>query len=211
MLFIQEINNSIISFNGNQMNQIEFIKKELQESAEVKSKIITECIDDIKDATTLLCEAFRNGKKLLLCGNGGSAADCQHIAAEFMIRLSHDLDRPAIPAIALTTDTSNLTAGGNDIGYENVFARNVEGLGNDGDVLIAISTSGNSGNVIKAVEKAKSKNMKIIGFLGGNGGKLKELVDLPIVIPSTSTQRIQEGHITIAHIICELVERELYE
>ena len=154
--------------------------------------------------------AFKNGNKLLLCGNGGSAADCQHIAAEFMIRLSHDVDRPAIPAIALTTDTSNLTAGGNDIGYDNVFARNVEGLGNSGDILIAISTSGNSSNVIKAVEKAKTKKLKTIGFLGGDGGKLSTKVDLPIIMPSKNVQRIQEGHITVAHIICELVEQELY-
>ncbi|MFN3695400.1 MAG: SIS domain-containing protein, partial [Ignavibacterium sp.] len=118
--------------------------------------------------------------------------------------------RPALPAIALTTDTSNLTAGGNDIGFENVFARNVEGLGNKGDVLLAISTSGNSPNVIKAVEMAHKKEMKVIGFLGGSGGKLKPMVDIPIVIPSPNTQRIQEGHITVAHIICELVEDKLY-
>jgi D-sedoheptulose 7-phosphate isomerase len=127
-----------------------------------------------------------------------------------MIRLSHHIDRPALPAIALTTDTSNLTAGGNDIGFENVFARNVEGLGNKGDVLLAISTSGNSSNVIKAVDMAHKKGMKVIGFLGGNGGKLKDLVDLPIIIPSSNVQRIQEGHITVAHIICELVEDKLY-
>ena len=127
-----------------------------------------------------------------------------------MIRLSHHIQRPALPAIALTTDTSNLTAGGNDIGFENVFARNVEGLGNKGDVLLAISTSGNSPNVIKAVHAAHNKKMKVIGFLGGNGGKLKDQVDLPIVVPSSNVQRIQEGHITIAHIICELVEDKLY-
>ena len=127
-----------------------------------------------------------------------------------MIRLNHHINRPALPAISLTTDTSNLTAGGNDIGYENVFARNVEGLGNDGDVLLAISTSGNSANVVKAVDMAKSKGMKVIAFLGGEGGKLKSIVDLPITVPSSNTQRIQEGHITIAHIICELVENDLY-
>lgn len=192
------------------MNTQEFISSSLKESSEVKLLIAKECSVDIIKSIDVLIEAFKNGKKLLLCGNGGSAADSQHIAAEFMIRLSHDLNRPAIPAIALTTDTSNLTAGGNDIGYENVFARNVEGLGNEGDVLIAISTSGNSGNVVKAVEKAKSKNMKVIGFLGGTGGMLKSLVDIPIIIPSPSTQRIQEGHITVAHIICEAVERSLY-
>ena len=193
------------------MDRTDFIAHELKESSETKIKIVNECSDDISAAVDMLTNAFSNGKKLLLCGNGGSAADCQHIAAEFMIRLSHDLDRPAIPAVALTTDTSNLTAGGNDIGYENVFARNVEGLGNKGDVLIAISTSGNSGNVVKAVNKAHEKGMRVIGFLGGTGGKLKPIVDLPIVVPSPSTQRIQEGHITIAHIICELVERDLYE
>ena len=193
------------------MNVENFIKEQLIESSEVKKKIEQNCGESIKLATELLVESFKNGKKLLLCGNGGSAADCQHIAAEFMIRLSHDLDRPAIAAVALTTDTSNLTAGGNDIGYDNVFARNVEGLGNDGDVLIAISTSGNSGNVVKAVDMAKKKNMKVIGFLGGTGGKLLSMVDQAIVVPSSSTQRIQEGHITIAHIICELTERILYD
>ena len=192
------------------MNDIDFLNRELKESSEVKLKIQQECSGDVINAVNLLVNSFKDGKKLLLCGNGGSAADSQHIAAEFMIRLSHDLNRPAIPAIALTTDTSNLTAGGNDIGYENVFARNVEGLGNDNDVLIAISTSGNSGNIIKAVDMAHQKNMKVIGFLGGSGGKLKSLVDIAITIPSNSTQRIQEGHITIAHIICELVERKLY-
>ncbi len=121
------------------------------------------------------------------------------------------MQRPAIPAIALTTDSSNLTAGGNDIGFENVFARNIEGLGNKGDILIAISTSGNSKNIVNAVETAHKKGMKVIGLLGNNGGALKALVDIPIVIPSANTQRIQEGHITVAHILCELVERELYQ
>jgi D-sedoheptulose 7-phosphate isomerase len=193
------------------MNRIKFIKSSFNESAEVKLQTINSCANDIEKAAELLLVAFSNGKKLLLCGNGGSAADSQHIAAEFMIRLSHDLDRPAIPAIALTTDSSNLTAGGNDIGYENVFARNVSGLGNSGDVLIAISTSGNSGNVIKAVNAAHEKEMNVIGFLGGSGGKLREMVDIPIVVPSVSTQRIQEVHITIGHILCEIVERDLYD
>lgn len=193
------------------MNRENFIKNALNESSEVKLKIEKECSADISKAVDILVEAIKNGKKILLCGNGGSAADSQHLAAEFMIRLSHDLDRPAIAAIALTTDTSNLTAGGNDIGFDNVFARNVEGLGNEGDVLIGISTSGNSSNIIKAVSKAKDKGMKIIGLLGGSGGKLIDEVDNAIVIPSGSTQRIQEGHITVGHIICELVERELYE
>lgn len=187
-----------------------FINDSLEESAETKLKIKAECSDAIKTAVSVIADAYKNGKKVLLCGNGGSAADCQHIATELMIRLNHKINRPALAAIALTTDTSNLTAGGNDIGFENVFARNVEGLGNEGDILIAISTSGNSPNVIKAVDMAHNKKMKVVGFLGGTGGKLKPIVDIPVVIPSSNTQRIQEGHITIAHIICELVELSLY-
>ena len=192
------------------MDKRKFAIDSLVESSETKIKIQNECLPGILASIDLLVDAYKNGKKLLLCGNGGSAADCQHIATELMIRLNHNISRPALAAIALTTDTSNLTAGGNDIGYENVFARNVEGLGNNGDVLLAISTSGNSPNVIKAVEMAHSKKMKVIGFLGGTGGKLKSIVDIPIVVPSNNTQRIQEGHITIAHIICELTEDELY-
>ena len=192
------------------MDAQKFIIDSLNESSETKLKIKDQLADEIIRAVDFLVDAYKDGNKLLLCGNGGSAADCQHIATELMIRLSHKIQRPALPAIALTTDTSNLTAGGNDIGFENIFARNVEGLGVLGDVLLAISTSGNSANIIKAVEKAHSKGMKVIGFLGGSGGKLKSIVDLPIVVPSLNTQRIQEGHITIAHIICELVEDKLY-
>ena len=192
------------------MDKIKFIKDSLAESSEVKLKIEKECMDDILSAVTVLTNSFKTGNKLLLCGNGGSAADCQHLATEFVIRLSHDIDRPAIPAIALTTDTSNLTAGGNDIGFENVFARSIQGLGQTEDVLLAISTSGNSPNIIKAIEAAKEKGMKVIGFLGGNGGKIKSLVDVQIIIPSFNVQRIQEGHITVGHIICESVENELY-
>jgi len=192
------------------MDKRKFIIDSLVESSETKIAIQNQCMDDILSAVDLLVKTFKGGKKLLLCGNGGSAADCQHIATELMIRLSHNIKRPALPAIALTTDTSNLTAGGNDIGFENVFARSIEGLGNEGDVLLAISTSGNSPNIIKAVEKAKQKQMNVIGFLGGTGGKMKDIVSLPITVPSTNVQRIQEGHITIAHIILELVEREIY-
>lgn len=192
------------------MDNKTFAIEALNESSETKLKMIDSCVNQILSAADNLVNAYKNNKKLLLVGNGGSAADCQHIATEFMIRLNHKLNRPALAAIALTTDTSNLTAGGNDIGFENVFARNVEGLGNDGDILLAISTSGNSPNVIKAVEMAHKKNMKVIGFLGGTGGKLKDMVDFPVVIPSHNTQRIQEGHITSAHILCELTELELY-
>ena len=192
------------------MNKEKFIVESLKESSETKLKIERDCKEDILTAVDELVTSFKNGNKLLLCGNGGSAADCQHIAAELVIRLAHNLKRPALPAIALTTDTSNLTAGGNDIGFDNVFARSIEGLGNEDDVLLAISTSGNSGNIIKAVEMARSKGMKTMGLLGGSGGRLKSILDLSITIPSSNVQRIQEGHITVAHIICELVENELY-
>jgi D-sedoheptulose 7-phosphate isomerase len=192
------------------MDAKKFITDSLNQSSETKLKIKDQLTNELLKAVDLLSECFKNRNKLLLCGNGGSAADCQHIATELMIRLSHHIQRPALPAIALTTDTSNLTAGGNDIGFENVFSRNVEGLGIKGDALLVISTSGNSPNVIKAAHAAHNKEMKVIGFLGGDGGKLKDLVDLPIVIPSSNVQRIQEGHITIAHIICELVEDKLY-
>jgi len=192
------------------LDKQKFIIESLNESSDTKKEMAEKCLDDILTAADILTDAFRLGNKLLLCGNGGSAADCQHIATELVIRLSHDIKRPALPAIALTTDSSNLTAGGNDIGFENVFARSVEGLGNEGDVLLAISTSGNSPNVIKAVRSARNKGMKTVAFLGGNGGKLISEADHSVIIPSSNTQRIQEGHITAAHIICELVERELY-
>lgn len=192
------------------MDVKKFLVDSLNESSNTKLAMIDACGEDIISSINLLVEAYKKGNKLLLCGNGGSAADCQHIATEFMIRLNHHINRPALSAIALTTDTSNLTAGGNDIGFENIFARNVEGLGKNGDVLLAISTSGNSPNIIKAVEKAHEKGMSVIGFLGGSGGKLKPLVDIAVIIPSDNTQRIQEGHITAAHILCESVELILY-
>lgn len=187
-----------------------FIEESLIESSEVKKKILEKCYKDINKVADEMISSIKNGRKIMFIGNGGSAADSQHIATEFMIRLSHDISRPAIGAIALTTDTSNLTAGGNDIGFENVFARNVEGLGNEGDLLVCISTSGNSPNVLKAVQKAKEMKIKTIGLLGKDGGKLIKECDYSIVIPSSNTQRIQEGHITVGHILCEIVEREMF-
>ncbi len=188
----------------------DFIFQSLTESSKVKLLVLEKCFEPIMKAADILVEAVRSGKKIMLAGNGGSAADSQHIATEFMIRLSHDLSRPAIAAIALTTDSSNITAGGNDIGFENVIARSIEGLGNEDDVFICISTSGNSPNIIKAVEKAHEKSISVVGFLGGKGGKLAEMCDVPIIVPSENTQRIQESHITIGHILCEIVERELF-
>lgn len=192
------------------MDKEKFFSESLKESIDVKLKIEAECKLPAMKAIGVISRAYSVGKKVLLCGNGGSAADCQHIATEFMVRLNRSINRPALPAIALTTDSSNLTAAGNDIGWENGFARSVEGLGNEGDVLIVLSTSGNSINVVNAVRKAHEKKMVIIGLLGGDGGDLKRIVDIAIIVPSSNVQRIQEGHITLAHIICELVETELY-
>ncbi len=192
------------------VDRTRFIRESLEESAATKKAILNTCFNDISKAITTVRDALKNGNKLLFCGNGGSAADSQHLATEFTIRLNHDIKRKGLPAIALTTDTSALTAGGNDIGFENTFARLVEALGRKGDVLVGISTSGNSENVIRAVDKAHENEMYVIGFLGKDGGKLKPKCDLPIIVPSDNTQRIQEGHITIGHIIAELVEMELY-
>jgi phosphoheptose isomerase len=160
-------------------------------------------------AAELIAAAFRAGNKLLLCGNGGSAADCQHMAAEFMSRLRRDFDRPALPAVALTTDTSFLTAFANDCGYEGVFARQIEALGRRGDVLVAISTSGGSRNVLLAAEKARTLGLGVVALIGRQG-PLAAQADVTISIPSSDTQHIQEAHLAVEHVICDLVERELF-
>jgi D-sedoheptulose 7-phosphate isomerase len=162
----------------------------------------------IAEAGGWIADAFRGGKKALLFGNGGSASDAQHIAAEWTGKLGPD--RPALPAIALTANTSDLTAIGNDYGFERVFARLVEAHGQQGDIAVAFSTSGNSPNVIAAVAEARRRGLRTIGLLGRGGGKLAECVDLPLVVPSSDTQRIQESHIAIAHAIAELVDRLLF-
>jgi D-sedoheptulose 7-phosphate isomerase len=187
-----------------------FIQDSLKASSETKLKIIEQCTGDISKAIDTIIKAFNSKKKVMLCGNGGSAADAQHLATEFVIRLSPAIKRPGLPAIALTTDASNLTAGANDFGYENVFARSVEALGQEGDVLIGISTSGNSASVNNAFLKAKAMKIATIGFLGKDGGASKALCDVAIVVPSSDTQRIQEGHITIGHIIFQEVEQEMF-
>ena len=158
----------------------------------------------ITQASKLIISTLISGHKILLCGNGGSAADCQHFAAELVIR--YHKNRRAYPAIALTTDTSILTAHPNDFSFDTLFSRQVEALGSDGDCLIAFSTSGNSENIIQASITAKQKNMSSIGLMGGNGGRLKSVVDLPIVIPSSTTARIQEAHMLIYHWWCEMVD-----
>ena len=185
-------------------------REHLLASADIKQRVAEMCVDDILRAAEVIIATLRAGGKLMLCGNGGSAADSQHIAAEFTNRMSPDLERPAMAALALTTDTSFLTSNANDYAFEHVFERQVEGLGRPGDVLLGISTSGNSRNVVRAVQLCKHKAITTIGFLGGTGGQLRPLVDLPIVVPSTSTQHIQEAHITIGHIVSELVEQTLY-
>jgi D-sedoheptulose 7-phosphate isomerase len=166
-------------------------------------------MEAICSAASLITETFRSGGKVLLCGNGGSAADCQHMAAEFVSRLTKDFERPGLPAIALTTDTSFLTAFANDCGFEGVFARQVQALGKAGDVVIGISTSGNSPNVIRAVEAAQAAHMHTV-VLTGHGGRLPGMARVAIVVPSTNTQYIQETHLAIEHILCDLVERSLF-
>jgi D-sedoheptulose 7-phosphate isomerase len=192
------------------MNIEQFIIEQLEESAETKKQTIETCRQPVARAVELILGSIRNRGKLILCGNGGSAADAQHLAAEMVIRLAHDIERPGLPALALTTDSSILTAGGNDIGFDNIFARQIEALGNPEDILLVISTSGNSTNILRALSMAEDKQMKSIGFLGGSGGLCKNQVNIPIIVPSVNTQRIQETHITLGHIIIELVERDLY-
>jgi D-sedoheptulose 7-phosphate isomerase len=175
----------------------------------LKRQTAESCADAIVEASRLIAETFRRGRKVLLCGNGGSAADCQHVAAEFVSRFRREVERRALPAIALTTDTSFLTAFANDCGYEGVFERQVEALGEPDDVLIGISTSGNSPNVVKAVKYASERGLRTI-VLTGRGGRLPELADVAIRVPSTDTQHIQETHIAVEHVICDLVETILF-
>lgn len=162
----------------------------------------------IVEAVNLCVTALRGGRKLLFAGNGGSAADAQHWAGELVSRFYYD--RPGLPAIALTTDTSILTAIGNDYGYDYTFARQVEALGQEGDVFVAISTSGNSANIIRAVDAARTRGVKVIGFTGKAGGKLAPLSDLCFQIPSDETPRIQEGHEFVGHLLCALIESEIF-
>lgn len=187
------------------------IEDTIKESIEVKTQLLSKCLHDISVTGKLLAEATLSGNKILICGNGGSAADAQHIAAELVIRYRGSVNRNAIPAIALTVDPSIMTAGGNDIGYENIFARLVEAYGKKGDVLVGISTSGKSPNVLKAVKEATERGLHTIGLLGGNGGEIAAHCDKSVIVPSSVTARIQESHITIGHIWCDIIERTLFE
>jgi D-sedoheptulose 7-phosphate isomerase len=183
------------------------ITQELRESAALKVHVAETQGALIQAMIECIWESMQQGGKLLLCGNGGSAADAQHLATECMVRL--ETERAPLPAIALTTDTSLLTAAGNDYGFETIFARQVAGLGRPGDVLLVISTSGNSPNVVRAVEEAHRCGIQTLGLLGKDGGKLKQMVHMALVVPSSSTQRIQEVHITIGHILCGALERRI--
>jgi D-sedoheptulose 7-phosphate isomerase len=176
----------------------------LNEHLETFQALIGTTLTDIERAGQLICTALTRGNKILLCGNGGSAADAQHIAAELVG--CYEKQRRSYPAVALTTDTSALTAVSNDYGYEQVFARQVAGLAREGDVLIAISTSGKSPNVLRAVEKAKEVGCEIIALTGSSAGPLGQLCDLTVAVPSSRTARVQEAHITIGHLWCEMVD-----
>jgi len=178
------------------------------ESIRVKSEFFEKNADLIAETAEKVARALREGGKVLLFGNGGSAADAQHIAAEFVGRFLPD--RRALPAIALTTDTSALTSVANDYGYNAIFSRQVEALGNARDIAIGISTSGNSPNVLEAMEAARAKKMLTVGFTGQDGGKMIDRADILFCIPSRMTPRIQETHITLGHVLCELVDRELF-
>tara|TARA_B100001758_G_C18401238_1_gene609146 strand:+ start:1869 stop:2444 length:576 start_codon:yes stop_codon:yes gene_type:complete len=188
----------------------ELIKQQIYDSIEVKKELINYGIDLIEKAGSILVDSIKSGGKILWCGNGGSAADAQHLATELMGGMT-DHDRKPIPSIALTTDSSFLTAWPNDCDFESIFSRQIQGIGNDGDVLIGISTSGNSKNIIKAIKQAKYKKLKTIVFTGENGGNIDGLADLTIKVPSSNTQRIQESHIMIGQILCSILEQHFME
>ena len=190
--------------------ETESIAKLLQDSIDVKQLMLADqaMLASIADVALRCVETLRAGNKLLLAGNGGSASDAQHIAAELVGRF--EIDRKGLPAIALTTNASQLTAISNDYGYEAVFSRQVQAFGAKGDLFIGLSTSGNSANVVAAAEVAKAQGLMIVGMTGASGGKLESLCDVCLKIPSTNTARIQESHITVGHILCAQIERELF-
>lgn len=188
----------------------QYVKSHFEDSIQVKNQILQDkaLIELIQKVALITTNAYKNGFKTMLAGNGGSAADAQHIAGEFVSRFY--FDRPGIPSIALTTDTSILTAIGNDYGYDRLFARQVQAQGVKGDIFIGISTSGNSTNIIEAIKVCKEKEIISIGLTGQSGGKMADLCDYCIKVPSNCTPRIQESHIVIGHIICAIVEEEIF-
>jgi len=184
------------------------IQKRFKESSEVKTRFLKENLPKLLDVIRLISQTFEGGNKLFFFGNGGSAADAQHMAAEFVNR--YIMNRPPLPAIALTTDTSILTSVSNDFAFSEIFAKQLRALGKERDVAIGITTTGNSPNMIKAFEVAKEMGIKTVAFTGNDGGMVGKMVDFPLVVPSTSTPRIQEAHILIGHILCEMVEHSLF-
>jgi D-sedoheptulose 7-phosphate isomerase len=190
-------------------SSIETIKSRLRLAASANDAMAESGAASIAAAADLIANAFRRNGKLLLCGNGGSAADCQHMAAELVGRLTREVQRPGLAAIALTTDTSFLTAHANDVSFDDVFARQVQALGTKGDVLIAISTSGRSRNVLAATEEARRKGLSIVALLGEDG-PLASVADVAIQVPTRDTQLIQQVHLAVEHLICHLVEQALY-
>lgn len=187
-----------------------YIKEQIKESYKTKEYIYNseELLNKIEDVARKCLVIYRGENKTILAGNGGSAADAQHIAAEMVGR--YGFDRASLPSLALTTDTSALTAIGNDYGYDYVFSRQLEGMGQEGDIFIGISTSGNSVNIINAFKIAKAKGIFTVALVGRNGGKMAKMADIALVIPSDSTPRIQESHILIGHILCDIIEKELF-
>lgn len=192
-------------------NSVEVVKSALAEGIRARQEVLDKHVATLVEIGKICGGAIESGNKILLCGNGGSAADAQHLAAELLIRLRPDVTRQTLPAIALAMDTSTLTACGNDLGFEVIFERMVEALGNRGDVLIGITTSGKSPNVLKALTKAKELGIVTVGFLGGSGGPALPLCDYSFIAPTSITGRIQELHITAGHIVMELVEDYLIE
>ena len=186
---------------------LDLIRRQLQQSLDTLTKVLHDdsVHQSLLDSARVTAEAMQNGHKLLVCGNGGSAADTQHIVAELVVRLT--VDRPALRAIALTTDSSIFTAIGNDYGFEHIFSRQVEALGQPGDVLLAISTSGNSPNCIRALERARDLGLTTIAFTGNGGGRMAPLSDINVIVPATLTMNIQESQLALEHIFCMLVER----
>ena len=187
-----------------------FIKEYISDSIETKQRIMNNdaLVEKIKNAGDTIAAAIKNGHKILIAGNGGSAADAQHIAAEFVCRFY--FEREALPAVALTVDTSVLTAAGNDYGFINIFSRQIEALGREGDIFIAITTSGNSPNIIKALEAAKKKGLTSIVMTGAKNSHAQERANICIKVPSEETSKIQESHIMIGHILCAIAEKEIF-
>jgi len=191
------------------VDNLDYFKKHISDSIEIKQKILAsnELLEKILKAGQICFDAQKNGRKVIIAGNGGSAADAQHIAAEFVSRF--EFDRPGLPSLALTTDTSIITAIGNDYGFENLFSRQIQANAVEGDIFIGISTSGNSGNILKAFEEAKKMGVCTIG-LAGAGGKIQDMADLCLAMPSTHTPRIQEAHILVGHMLCAFVEKKFF-